>query len=85
MTGVQTCALPISSAESFDYNDATGAITAKGDAAMFTLPLDQSKADAQKAKDLAGDFLAPVPSEAPDVSTADVFFETESDGVLLPQ
>ena len=73
------------SAESFDYNDATGAITAKGDAAMFTLPLDQSKADAQKAKDLAGDFLAPVPSEAPDVSTDDVFFETESDGVLLPQ
>lgn len=65
------------SAELFDYNDATGSITAKGDTAMFVLPLDQNKADPGKAQEIAGDFLAPVPSEAPDVDPNGVVFSND--------
>lgn len=76
------------SAELFDYNAATGAISSKGDAAMFTLPLDGAKADLQRAQELADGFPAPVPSEAPDAaSPEDVTFShsEESQSILLPQ
>ena len=42
------------SAELFGFEDATGVITSKGEAALFSLPLDESKANAQKAEELAG-------------------------------
>ena len=70
------------SVELFDYNDATGSIAAKGDTAMFSLPLDPGKADAQRARELGGDFLAPLPSVAPGVDGDIVTFTTE-DGVIL--
>lgn len=73
------------SAELFDYNDATGSIAAKGDAAMFSLPLDPGKADAQRARELGGDFLAPLPSEAPDVGGDIVTFTTEDGAVLTTE
>lgn len=73
------------SAELFDYNAATGAISSKGDAAIFTLPLDGAKADLQRAQEMAGGFPAPVPSEAPDVSADDVVTVQENEAVLLPQ
>lgn len=70
------------STETFSFDQATGAITPRGDAALFTLPLDPAKADPQKALELAGDFLAPVPSEAPEVSPDDVQITAE-DGVIV--
>lgn len=60
------------SAETFGFDPATGSITPKGAAALFTLPLDESKADPQKALELTGDFPAPIPSEIPEVSPEDV-------------
>lgn len=42
------------SAELFDFDETTGAITAKGEAVLFSLPLDKSKADPQKAHAIAG-------------------------------
>lgn len=41
------------SAELFGFDEKTGAITAKGEAALFSLPLDKSKADPQRAQALA--------------------------------
>ena len=52
------------SAELFGYDEGTGAITAKGEAAMFTLPLDKAKADPQKAQEIAGAWLRPQPVES---------------------
>ena len=52
------------SAELFEFDEETGAIQAKGDAALFVLPLDKSKADPQKARDMAGDWLEPQPQES---------------------
>lgn len=41
-------------AEQFGFDETTGAITAKGEAVLFTLPLDKSKADPQKARAIVG-------------------------------
>lgn len=56
------------SAELFGFDEGTGAITPKGDAALFVLPLNQAKADPEKAKALAEDWLQPqsVESQAPE-------------------
>ena len=43
------------SAETFGFDEESGAITAKGESVMFTLPLDPAKADPQRA----GEFLIP--------------------------
>lgn len=42
------------SAEFFGFDEATGAITAKRDAVLFSLPLDGSKAAPQKARAIVG-------------------------------
>ena len=55
------------SAELFGFEDATGVITSKGEAALFSLPLDESKANAQKAEELAGIWDQPQPA-APQTS-----------------
>lgn len=52
------------SAELFDFDQAAGTITAKGEAALFVLPLDESKADPQRAQALAEDWLRPEPMES---------------------
>ena len=71
------------SAELFGFEDATGVITSKGEAALFSLPLDESKANAQKAEELAGIWDQPQPA-APQTSgealPADVDFIIWSDG-----
>lgn len=56
------------STELFGFDEGTGAITPKGEAALFVLPLDQAKADPEKAKALAEDWLQPqsAESQAPD-------------------
>lgn len=56
------------SAELFGFDEGTGAITPKGDAALFVLPLDRAKADPEKAKALAEDWLQPqsVESQEPE-------------------
>lgn len=50
------------SAELFGFEEATGVITSKGEAALFSLPLDESKANAQKAEELAGIWGQPQPA-----------------------
>ena len=71
------------SAELFGFEDATGVITSKGEAALFSLPLDESKANAQKAEELAGIWGQPQPA-APQTSgealPADGEFIIWSDG-----
>ena len=71
------------SAELCDFEDATGVITSKGEAALFSLPLDESKANAQKAEELAGIWDQPQPA-APQTSgealPADGEFIIWSDG-----
>ena len=71
------------SAELFGFEDATGVITSKGEAALFSLPLDESKANAQKAEELAGIWDQPQPA-APQTSgeapPADGEFIIWSDG-----
>ena len=54
------------SAELFGFDEKTGAITPKGDTALFSLPLDPAKADPQKAQALAGDWMEddPQPTES---------------------
>lgn len=52
------------SAELFGFDEGTGAITAKADVALFTLPLDESKADPQKAEELASVWSQPQPAES---------------------
>ena len=52
------------SAELFGFDEGTGAITPKGDAALFVLPLDRAKADPEKAKALAEDWLQPQSAES---------------------
>lgn len=42
------------SAQLFDFEEATGAITPKGEGVLFSLPLDPAKADPQKVQDLVG-------------------------------
>lgn len=42
------------SAELFEFDEATGAISPKGEAVLFSLPLDESKADPQKARAIVG-------------------------------
>lgn len=56
------------SAELFDFDETTGVIKAKGDTAMFPLPLDKAKADPQKAQALAGGWMKddPQPVESQD-------------------
>ena len=71
------------SAERFGFEDATGVITSKGEAALFSLPLDESKANARKAEELAGIWDQPQPA-APQTSgealPADGEFIIWSDG-----
>lgn len=71
------------SAELFGFEEATGVITSKGEAALFSLPLDESKANAQKAEELAGIWGQPQPA-APQTSgealPADGEFIIWSDG-----
>ena len=71
------------SAELFGFEDATGVITSKGEPALFSLPLDESKANAQKAEELAGIWDQPQPA-APQTSgealPADGEFIIWSDG-----
>ncbi len=71
------------SAELFGFEEATGVITSKGEAALFSLPLDESKANAQKAEELAGIWDQPQPA-APQTSgealPADGEFIIWSDG-----
>ena len=71
------------SAELFGFEDATGVITSKVEAALFSLPLDESKANAQKAEELAGIWDQPQPA-APQTSgealPADGEFIIWSDG-----
>ena len=73
------------SAELFGFEDATGVITSKGEAALFSLPLDESKANAQKAEELAGIWGQPRPA-APQTSgealPADGEFIIWSDGEM---
>lgn len=73
------------SAELFGFEEATGAITSKGEAALFSLPLDESKANAQKAEELAGIWDQPQPA-APQTSgeplPADGEFIIWSDGEM---
>lgn len=75
------------SAELFGFGDATGVITSKGEAALFSLPLDESKANAQKAEELAGIWDQPQPA-APQTSgealPADGEFIIWSDGETEP-
>ena len=71
------------SVETFGFDQATGAITAKGETALFTLPLDKAKADPQRALELVGDFLAPVPSQAPEVSPDDVKFTVDNGELVV--
>lgn len=54
------------SAELFDFDEITGAIKAKGDTTMFSLPLDKARADPQKARELAEGWMndAPQPVES---------------------
>ena len=71
------------SAELFGFEDANGVITSKGEAALFSLPLGESKANAQKAEELAGIWDQPQPA-APQTSgealPADGEFIIWSDG-----
>ena len=73
------------SAELFGFEDATGVITSKGEAALFSLPLDESKANAQKVEELAGIWGQPRPA-APQTSgealPADGEFIIWSDGEM---
>lgn len=73
------------SAKLFGFEDATGVITSKGEAALFSLPLDESKANAQKAEELAGIWDQPQPA-APQTSgealPADGEFIIWSDGEM---
>lgn len=73
------------SAELFGFEEATGVITSKGEAALFSLPLDESKANAQKAEELAGIWGQPQPA-APQTSgealPADGEFIIWSDGEM---
>ncbi|MCI8651678.1 MAG: hypothetical protein HFF05_04440 [Oscillospiraceae bacterium] len=69
------------SAELFDFEEKTGAITPKGDTALFTLPLDPSKADPQKAQALA-DWDRPQPAESQE-PTEDLGDEAESKSVSI--
>lgn len=73
------------SAELFGFEDATGVITSKGETALFSLPLDESKANAQKAEELAGIWDQPQPA-APQTSgealPADGEFIIWSDGEM---
>lgn len=50
-------------AELFDFDEDTGAITAKGDTALFALPLDRAKADPQKAQALLDEVFGDPPTE----------------------
>lgn len=52
------------SAELFDFDDHTGAITPKADAALFALPLDKAKANPQKAQSLMEGRYQPQPVES---------------------
>ena len=52
------------SAELFGFDEGTGAITPKGDAALFALPLDRAKADPEKAEALAEGWLQPQSTES---------------------
>ena len=54
------------SAELFGFDEATGDIEAKGDAALFVLPLDKAKADPEKAGALAEGWLQPQGVESPE-------------------
>lgn len=73
------------SAELFGFEEATGVITSKGEAVLFSLPLDESKANAQKAEELAGIWDQPQPA-APQTSgealPADGEFIIWSDGEM---
>lgn len=51
-------------AERFDFDEDTGAITAKGDTALFVLPLDKAKADPQKAQDILNEVFGDQPTES---------------------
>lgn len=46
-------------AEQFDFDEGTGAITPKGETAMFTLPLDPAKADPEKAQAIVDGLYQP--------------------------
>ena len=70
------------SAETFDFDEATGAIAAKGGAAMFALPLDKSKADPQKAQELAVGWSQPQPVES-QAPAEDLGEEVESKSVFI--
>ena len=81
------------SAELFDFDQASGLITPKGDAAMFSLPLDKAKADPQKARALAEDHLQPQPEESPapvvdpadqDVTTVIFTQDPDHPGQIIP-
>ncbi len=52
------------STELFDFDGESGAIKAKGDAALFVLPLDKTKADPQKAQAVVDDTFGPQPMES---------------------
>ncbi len=75
------------SAELFDFDEGTGAITAKGAAALFALPLDPAKADPQKAQEAANDWLQPKPVESQepveelgdDVESKSIFIQEDPD------
>lgn len=54
----------VPSAELFAFDEATGAIDAKGEAAMFTLPIDAGKADPQRAQAIVDGLLRPQPMES---------------------
>lgn len=47
------------STELFDFDEDTGAITPKGETAIFTLPLDESKADPEKAQAIVDGLYQP--------------------------
>lgn len=63
-------------AELFGFEEATGAITSNGEAALFSLPLDESKANPQKAGELANIWGQPSGEPLP----ADGEFSVQSDG-----
>ena len=52
------------SGELFGFDQETGAITPKGEAAMFTLPLDKAKADPQRAQAIMDGLFKPQPVES---------------------
>ncbi len=65
-------------AENFAFDEATGAISVKAgaDVAMFTLPLDKSKADPDRARAIVDGVFAPQPVESAAPG------DRESDGII---